>query len=259
MFTDYIKTDEIIFKHAKGMRDIKGKEFHIYNEVLLLIDKEAEFASDTINQIISGGALVIIPKEHYHQFELICAEEDYHRYILQFETISKLENLIQETINEVKVIPTAPQKIVTLFDMLAASQNNMSEDDKKILLNSVCAQILLEIKYSTDSKEITVSNEDAVVREILAYINQHFLENITVKAIANELNYSETYVSHRFKKMLHTSVYNYILQKKLIYAYNLIRSGTSATDAAATCGFKEYSGFYKIFKKHFGFSPSKIE
>ena len=56
---------------------------------------------------------------------------------------------------------------------------------------------------------------------------------------------------------MHISIYKYILQKKLIRAHKLISEGTNAVDAALLCGFNEYSGFYKVYKKHFGFSPSK--
>lgn len=259
VFAEFIKTDEIVFKHAKGNRDVKGKEFHIFNEMVFLIDNEVEFASDTINQKIYGGTLVIIPKEHYHQFELIGEEKDYHRYVLQFDKINGLDELIAETLDTVKVLPNASKRIVTLFNSLASAQNLMSEQERVILLKSVLPLILMEIKYSANTEEITVSQDDPVVQKIIAYINLHFLDNICVKTIADELNYSETYISHRFKKIMHTSVYNYILQKKLIHAYNLIRSGTSASDTALICGFKDYSGFYRIFKKHFGFPPSKIE
>lgn len=258
-FAEYIKTDEIVFKYAKGNRDVKGKEFHIFNEMLFLIDDEVEFASNSINQKIHGGTLVIIPKEHYHQFEPIGDEKDYHRYVLQFDKICGLDELITETLNTVKILPNVSKRITTLFDSLATAQNLMSEQDRVTLLKSVLPLILLEIKYSADSEEITVSQNDPVVQKIIAYINEHFLENICVKTIADELNYSETYISHRFKKIMHTSVYNYILQKKLIHAYNLIRNGTSAIDTALICGFKEYSGFYKVFKKHFGFPPSKTK
>lgn len=258
VFSKYIKTDEIFFKHAKGERDVKGKEFHIFNEIVFLIEKEAEFASDTINQQIGSGTLVIIPKEHYHQFELVGKEEDYHRYILQFENVAGLETLIKECLDTVKVFTNVSKSILTLFDSLANSITSVNEEEQKILLKAILPLMLMELKYNTDATGITVSQDDPVIQKVLNYINQHYLDNICVDSISVELNYSKTYISHRFKKIMHTSVYNYILQKKLIHAYNLIRNGTSASDTALICGFKEYSGFYKVFKKHFGFPPSKI-
>ena len=46
------------------------------------------------------------------------------------------------------------------------------------------------------------------------------------------------------------------LAQKLILANRRIESGCGAVQAAAECGFANYSGFYKMYKKMFGFSPS---
>ena len=94
-------------------------------------------------------------------------------------------------------------------------------------------------------------------KKTIEYINKNYLQEITIQSIAQRFNFSETYISHKFKEIMHISIYQYILQKKLIFAHQLISSGTAAMDAAVLCGFKEYSGFYKIYKKYFGFPPSK--
>ena len=39
-FEKIIKNDEIKFKYAKGMRDIIGKEIHIYNEIFFFLEGE---------------------------------------------------------------------------------------------------------------------------------------------------------------------------------------------------------------------------
>ena len=36
MFAEYLRTDEIVFKHALGCRDVFDKEFHVFNELFLL-------------------------------------------------------------------------------------------------------------------------------------------------------------------------------------------------------------------------------
>ena len=47
-FAKFLKTNEITFKYAKGMRDIQGSEFHLFNEMFFFMGNEAEFFSETI-------------------------------------------------------------------------------------------------------------------------------------------------------------------------------------------------------------------
>ena len=54
-----------------------------------------------------------------------------------------------------------------------------------------------------------------------------------------------------FKRDMNISVYQYILRKKLILARQRIHEGESATAAAMSCGFNDYSSFYKQYKKMF--------
>ncbi|MBE6584758.1 MAG: helix-turn-helix transcriptional regulator [Ruminococcaceae bacterium] len=95
------------------------------------------------------------------------------------------------------------------------------------------------------------------VSSIIEYVEEHFTESITAERIARELHFSETYVSHRFKDEMGITLYQYLLKKKLVHAFAIIRSGTPATEAAQSCGFSDYSTFYKRYKARFGTSPSR--
>ena len=258
MFEKYLTTNEILFKHALGCRDVFGKEFHIFNELFLLIGDSAKFTSDRLIEEIHSNSLVIIPKHHFHQFDHIGEEKNYHRYVLQFNLIDGLDKIIAEIFDCVKLIQNVSPQTITLFRRLdVLIEENKSDEDKEILLKAIFTEILMDLKYNYSDTAITEHITDATTQKIIDYINANYLQNITIKSISESLNFSETYISHKFKEIMHISIYKYILQKKLVHAHRLISTGTPATDAASLCGFNEYSGFYKIYKKHFGCSPSK--
>ncbi len=258
MFADFFKTDEILFKHALGCRDILGKEFHTFNELFFLIGDTAKFTSDRLIEEIHTNSIVIIPKQEFHQFDHIGEEKNYHRYVLQFGSIEGLNEIIAEVFNEVKLIHNINPQTIMLFEKLRTLiSSNLSHQDKEKLLKAIFTEILIDLKYNYSDVAITEHMTDHTVKSIFEYINANFLGNITIRSIAKSLNFSETYISHKFKEVMHISIYKYILHKKLLYAHQLICSGTPVTDAAEICGFNEYSGFYKIYKKYFGFSPSK--
>lgn len=258
MFVDYLKTNEITFKHALGCRDVFGKEFHIFNEVFLLIGSSARFTSDHLQEDIHPNSLVIIPKHEFHQFDHMGEEKDYHRYVLQFNLVSGLDHIVAEVFNCVKLIRNVRPQTLLLFEKLSKLvKENIRSDDKETLLKAILTEILMDLKYDYAGTAITEHMSDGTIKSIVDHINENFLTDITLKSIAKNLNFSETYISHKFKEVMHISIYQYILQKKLIHAHQLISSGIPATSACVFCGFKEYSGFYKMYKKYFGFSPSK--
>ena len=260
MFVNYTKTSDIVFKHAKGMRDVKGKEFHAFNEIFLLIGNTAEFTSNNSFETITPYSLIISPKEQFHQFDPIGDENEYCRYVLQFDDVPGLSKVISDVMSKIRIITSVRVESINLFKKLEElSVSRIPQDEKCSLLYAIFTEILFEIKYhysNTKSEEITSNYK---IQEIIKYIEAHYLEEISIKSIAKDLNFSETVISHTFKKAMNISVYNYILKKKLTHAYTLIKSGYTATEAAIHCGFAEYSGFYKMFLKYFGISPSKIK
>lgn len=258
MFAEYLKSNKILFKHAMGCRDIFGKEFHVFNELFLLIGDSAKFTSDRLIEEIRSNSLVMIPKHQYHQFDHIGEEKNYHRYVLQFDRVDGLDETVSEVFDHVKLIHNVSPQTMVLFRRLESLINeNKSQQDKETLLKAVFTEILMDLKYNYTGSAVTEQIADNTVISIIDYINENFLGDISVALVAEHLNFSETYISHKFKEVMHISIYKYILQKKLIHAHKLITEGVNATDASFLCGFQEYSGFYKMYKKYFGFSPSK--
>ena len=259
MFSEYQKSNGVLFKYARGLRDVTGKEFHAFNEIFLMKSDKAKFTSDSFIESIYLNTLIVIPKEKFHQFDPVGAEENYCRCVFQFDEVPGLDGLIGDVTDNVKIIHNISQDTQTLFEK-AISLNKMksaSESDKKILLKSVFAQILFDLKYNYCTEDTICGNNNDTVSDIISYIENHYSEKITIKTISKDLNFSETLISHKFKEIMHISPHSYILKKKLTHACNLIKSGISPSDAAIMCGFGEYTGFYKMYKKYFGISPSE--
>jgi AraC-like DNA-binding protein len=68
---------------------------------------------------------------------------------------------------------------------------------------------------------------------------------------------SKYHLMHKFKSQTGYTIHSYILQKRLMMANTLIKSGRSITEACTECGFGDYSSFVRAFKKMYGQSPKK--
>lgn len=253
-YEENIRSDSITFRHAKGPSLAVGKEFHSYHEIILFLAGSAELVTESLHIDLVPNTLIILPKETYHQVIIKGDTENYHRCVLNFEDIEDFAELFDRALGEIQVI-TPGRNILFLFETLkehAKSQDICSG----IILKSVLALLLADVS-SKEGIQVYKNTQSILVQRCIGYINAHIHKKITIEKIAADCNISPSSLSHIFKKEMNISLIQFIIKKRLINAYHKIASGQSATSAAMECGFNDYSGFYKQYKKMFGFSPSQ--
>lgn len=128
------------------------------------------------------------------------------------------------------------------------------------------------IEYSTFIElmvfltKIFVDNEDSLlssykynnqIQEIIHYINDNVIENITVKHLAEHFFLSESYICRIFKLATGTTINKYITARRISIAKSMLSNGLTINDVCSKCGFNDYSNFLKSFKKAVGVSPKK--
>ena len=95
--------------------------------------------------------------------------------------------------------------------------------------------------------------------QVVAYVNRHLLEELSVPVLAGKFFLSTSQFSRIFKQATGSPVWEYIIAKRLTMAKEKIRSGISAREASAVCGFGDYSVFYRAYVKHFGCAPTNMD
>lgn len=103
--------------------------------------------------------------------------------------------------------------------------------------------------------EVQSSNEK--IMQILEYIRQNLTEDITSDRIAGAFYLNKYYLMHLFKLETGYTLGNYITNKRLLYARELLQKNMPATQVCYECGFKNYSTFSRAYKKCFQDIPAK--
>ena len=109
--------------------------------------------------------------------------------------------------------------------------------------------ILNHINYLDSAKDNTK------LIQIMDYINDHLSEEISIDTLSAQFYLSRYYLMHFFKEETGYTIGNYITEKRLLLAKNMVQNGHSITEACFQSGFKNYSTFSRAFKKAFKTIP----
>ena len=94
---------------------------------------------------------------------------------------------------------------------------------------------------------------------VLAYINEHFTENIPLSRLAEIMNISTMYFSNFFKRVFNISPKQYILNKRLIEGQRLLlETDMSVKEIAYAVGFDNENYFSEFFTAKVGVSALKF-
>lgn len=93
-------------------------------------------------------------------------------------------------------------------------------------------------------------------RELLAYIQEHYTEKITLAMLAEEFHLSEKYISWYFKEHFSISFMQYVSHLRMTKAKDLLFSTEqSITDVSLSCGYPSVNLFIRSFKEIHGVTP----
>jgi AraC-like DNA-binding protein len=94
-----------------------------------------------------------------------------------------------------------------------------------------------------------------LVQKALQHIANHIGEDMSLDSIASACYVSKYHLSHAFSREVGISVYRYIMIKRLLMARQLLAAGEPAGQVCISCGFSDYTSFYRAFKAEYGISP----
>lgn len=245
---------------------------HGYYECMLFLNGNIALQVEDNTVSLAPNSLFLLRPNQMHRPVIQDMDVAYDRYILQISpamlnTLSSpqldLISCFQAQPFEAKQLPfVEKQALVEQYEKLL-SRAVSTDFGSDLLAQTALVETIIMIcglfcKPRADLGGPSVARGQ-LVSHVIDYIESHIQGNISLDDLASEIHLSKHYLSRIFKQETNVSIYKFILQKRMVYAGELLEQGESPSDVYLMCGFSDYSNFYRAFRSEYGISPREYQ
>lgn len=243
---------------------------HDYYELFFLLEGDVNYCVESRQLPLHAGDVMLVSPQELHRASPCTAQAEYERVVVW---VSKKFMTKYSTAKTDLAQCFAPGKANILRGSVACRQNlaycvrslAKLQSSEEFGADVDATRCLLELLVSVNrlsasavpppAKEADAAA--AVICEVVDYIHAHYCEDLSLDQLAETFFISKYHLSHAFQRQIGTSVYRYIIQKRLQMARQMLRGQTPPSEVYSPCGFGDYANFYRAFKMEYQMSPKQ--
>lgn len=255
--------------------------FHESVEFLLPVSHGGQMFVENQVYDLAPATMFILPDATLHK--TLSSDGDgetctpYERYVLHvpLSTLRAIStpktDLYQRVLESGRMVELGTQyeRLLTLLRSLDQTQEEEERFGADILQMNLLGEFLVaalsiaprrEEAASTLSVEHMPSqNREGTLRIdlVLAYLQEHMAEKLTLDQIAAEFYISKYYLSHCFKAATGFSVGQYLINTRILEARRMLQDGGRVAQVGEAVGFHSNEHFIRTFTKLTGISPKQ--
>ncbi|QUC66865.1 AraC-type DNA-binding protein [Aristaeella hokkaidonensis] len=240
---------------------------HSAVEILLTLEGMVTYTIEDKIYQVRKGEILIVPPDTLHSLTM---GEGSSRYLFLFESDAIM------TMRDIKSMAMYFHKPFHLRDgsdahvrirelLLRARE---AYEKREMMWNTMCYSCILRVyatlgqRYLSGIKPRTGDNmrnmDSEVINAVMTYINNHYREELSLEDVAKFAGFSRYYFSRSFKRQTGYSFKDYLCQKRLQVAMDLlIRTNRSMRDVAIESGFGSVATFNRVFREKKGCTPTQ--
>lgn len=247
--------NDINFTYAKGAT-VEEREMHEYNELLFYIGGGATIKTEKFTEKLSNNSLVFIPKGKFHVF-ILENNSEFERLKVSIPDQEFFSLLPKDFFEDITILRSPNELILSMLKKSCDLLNEQRENNyESLFLYGGLLTILSELSKAKGDFFYTKKTKP-LVSDCIKYIENNLSNDLSVQTISESLSYSPSTLSHSFKREMGVSIHSYIVQKRLIFARNLLLQNRTPTEVCSLLGYSNYSSFYKAYLKMFGTTPKE--
>lgn len=244
-------------------------ETHDHSAVEICLTREGtvEYTVDGAEYEIQRGEILIIPPDLPHSLNM---GENSSRYLYLFEPDAILGmrdiKAMMQQFNRPFYLHDGSDAHNRIREILLKIQN--AYEQKDVMWNTICYGYVLRMyavlgqqylpRPRVRSGEASHNVDSEVITAAMGFINSHYHEDLSLDDVAGFAGFSRYYFSRSFKKQTGYSFKDYLCQKWLQVAMDLlIRTNRPMRDVATDSGFGSVATFNRVFRENKGCTPTQ--
>lgn len=255
-----------IFHYNEAMKNEVEVHHHDFYEIFFLLGGNISYWMEGEIYHPKEGDILLIDPMTLHR-PIISADEPAYERIVMWIDKSYLDSFSFDGVrlsscfeNKASYLlhPNSSQRaeLTEKFGNLVREYYSV-EYGASLYADGLFLQIMVELNRINmkTSKSQTAEKTSPLIAKVVEYISEHFNENLSLDGIAEKFFVSKYHLSHEFSSNVGTSVYRYIILKRLTAAKRMLMNNIAPGEVYLKCGFKDYTGFFRAFKAEYGISP----
>ncbi len=270
VFTDILRefnSENLYTRYAVDENpDDRKFAMHVHEscEIFYFVSGNAEYLVEGARYPLESGSILIMRPSESHRAKILGSEK-YERYAINF--LSSAVDIIDSEHKLLKAFFDRPLGRGNIFLPMEFGNENMQKIFAEMCQKSDVYETQIHIKTHLfwlldrinrawmKRGEKDYAPPQNISERIVLYVNYHLFEELSVPMLAEHFFLSPSQFSRIFKKATGAAPWEYITIKRLSATREKIRSGEQSQHAAESCGFGDYSSFYRAYVKYFGCSP----
>lgn len=269
---DYQNNSSILLHINKEM-DNYSPHWHTAVEIIMPVENYYTVIIGKTSYLLQEGDILVIPPGELH--ELIAPKDGVRRILLfDYSLISSLKWItnIFTVLNQPRLItqrnaPETYDELAKLYDEITyeyTSSNTLKEAAIYSLIIKMF--VILGRKYMNTEyifPDVKLNKQKEYIEKfnlIFEYINDNYMEEISLDTIADVAGFSKFHFSRLFKQFTDMSFYDYLNQRRVKEAEKLLLNPSlSITEVAMRSGFSSISTFNRVFKNFKECTPTEFK
>lgn len=248
-------------------------DFHIHNhqEIYLLIEGSIQYFVENICYPMTSGSLILFSDKEIHK-AINTSNQPFTRlvihinsgYIRHYCTMhTNLLSCFHRTPGSGNLVSLTSAEQHMLIDMAGEIKQAVScpehyGSDLTALTKLIQILLLVNKAWQRTSPNRSAPKPHRA-QAIMDYVDRHLTEPMTLDSIAAALSLDKYYLSHLFKTETESSIFQYILIKRIALAKEFLLAGQTVAETCHLSGFHDYTNFIRTFHKNTGCTPGQFQ
>lgn len=214
--------------------------------------------------VLGGGMTITVEDKEYVLSEGDCAvilPNEAHSYRTRNSSRSYLcvfsTDYVSDFYNKTENLSAVNS--VFRIDNAEGTVNELLNPINMFALKSTLYRILATFYASTEFVRQNNGSHRSFVHEVLAFIENHYAEDVTMHDIAQKMGYTYSYFSGLFNRIFKTNFSALLNECRVSYASRLlIASDKTISEIASICGYNSLRVFNRNFYKFKNQTPTEF-